>query len=104
MILLIDDSRDGLGYDIVARNSEAGLLVLGACQGNIEELYIDFDLGYNSKNNGLFVITRALRLGILPDKVIIVSSLPQGRKMIQDCLIKNGFEQTKNSYYERKHT
>lgn len=102
MILLIDDSRDGLGYDIVARNSTAGLAVLKACQEDIDELHIDFDLGCMSKHDGLFVVRRALRLGILPDKVVIVSSLPHGRKMIQELLIANGFAQTKLSRYERK--
>ena len=102
MILLIDDARDGLGYDVVARNSQTGLLVLEGCQKDITKLYIDFDLGINSEHDGLFVVERALRLGILPDKVCIASTLPHGRLMIQELLIKNGFRQTSLSHYERK--
>jgi len=101
MNLLIDNLRDGLSYDIIARNSTAGLLVLKSFQ-NIDELHIDFDLGFGSEHDGLFVVQRALRLGILPDKVVIVSTHPYGRKMIQELLIENGFTQTKLSRYERQ--
>lgn len=104
MILLIDDAKDGHGYDIVARNADAGKLLLFALNGNIEELYIDFDLGDISgrrENTGLGVIELALENDCLPDKVTIVSLNPVGRKTIRDLLLSNSYVQRTDSRFER---
>ena len=98
MILLIDDSKDGISYDIVARTGEAGLLVLGTCEGNIEELYIDFDLGLRSTMNGAQVIEDAIGNDIeLPAKITICSTLSKGIEILTAVLILNGYELIKDS-------
>jgi len=98
MILLIDDAKEGISYDIIARNGEAGLLVLGTCEGNIEELYIDFDLGLHSTMNGAQVITDAIENDIeLPSKITVVSTLPKGIEILKTVLLLNGYELIKDS-------
>lgn len=98
MNLLIDDAKEGTGYDIVARNSDAGLYILQYL--TITELYIDFDLGLNS-DNGNDVIKSALKLNSLPNKVIIVSLNHPGRKQIEGTLLDNGFKKIGTSRFER---
>lgn len=98
MILLIDDAKEGISYDMVARTGEAGLLILGALQGNIEELYIDFDLGLNSNLNGAQVITDAIENNIeLPSKITVVSTLPKGIEILKTVLLLIGYELIKDS-------
>ena len=93
MILLIDDCKEGGWADIVARNADAGLLVLGACEGNIEELHIDFDLGKSV--NGLQMLIDAVANDIeLPNIIWVVSLNPPGRKAIENFLLDNGYKQT----------
>lgn len=99
MVLLIDDAKEGFGYDIVARNANAGLVVLKNLY--ITELYIDFDLGLNS-SNGNYVIKTALMCDYLPNKVTIVSLSPPGRKQIKATLLDNGFKQIDGSRFERE--
>jgi hypothetical protein len=103
MILLIDDAREGFGYDIVARNSEAGLKVLMYLHYQsygITELHIDFDLGTDSMN-GNELIMYALKHSCIPDRVSIVSQNPVGRKQIAATLLDNGFKQITPSKFER---
>lgn len=91
MILLIDDVRDG-NYDLIARTAEAGQGVLLHLAGYISELYIDHDLGSLSIT-GYNIVQEALENKYLPDKVIIVSLNPVGRKAIANLLLDNGFKQ-----------
>ena len=92
MILLIDDAKEGGYADIVARNADAGLLVLGSCEGNISELRIDFDLGQGM--NGLQVLQDAVANEIeLPKVVWVVSLNPPGRKAIEAFLVDMGYKQ-----------
>lgn len=100
MELLIDDTRN-FNVDIVARNGEAGLLVLGACAGNIEKLWLDFYLGNGM--NGAQVITSAIENDIeLPEIIYVVSSLLQGRKLLKEVLILNGYKQIDKSEFRRR--
>ena len=101
MILLIDDAREGGWADIVARNGEAGLLILGACEGNIEKLWLDFYLGNGI--NGAQVITDAIANDIeLPKTIIIVTSLHQGREVLTATLLLNGYKQIDHSEFRRE--
>lgn len=86
MIFLIDDAKEGTAYDLVARNSLSGMIVLQNLYKSISELYIDFDLGFNSQLNGLQVLQWALEQKCLPNKVVIVSLNPVGRRAIADFL------------------
>ena len=91
MIVVIDDAKECGWADIVARNADAGLLVLGALQGNIEELYIDFDLGQSV--NGLQMLIDAVKNEIeLPNKIIIISMNPSGIKAIKNFILDNGYQ------------
>jgi len=101
MILLIDDAKEGGYADIVARNSQSGIAVLQNLYKDVTELYIDFDLGLNSDLNGNDTIKLALAYNCLPDKVIIVSMNPPGRKQIEATLLDNGFKKTDGSRFER---
>lgn len=101
MNLLIDDAKEGLQFDLVARNADAGLMILSNLLSAITELYIDFDLGQNSRINGNEVIKIALEWNCLPDKVTIVSLNPPGREQIKATLLDNGFKQIDGSRFER---
>lgn len=86
--LLIDDMRN-IDVDVIARNGEAGLKLLGY---NIwSALYIDHDLGDGI--NGYQVITRMLENEkiVLPTYVMIVSSNPVGRENIGRALEYSGY-------------
>lgn len=102
MDLLIDDIRN-FNVDIIARTGEAGLLVLGACQGNIDKLWLDFHLGNHASMNGAQVITDAIENEItLPNTIIIVSSLNQGCEVLTEVLLLNGYKQIDKSEFRRE--
>lgn len=101
MDLLIDDAKEGLGFDIVARNGKAGRSILKALASQITELYIDFDLGLLS-SDGLNVIEWALENNCLPDIVIIVSLNPNGIEYIRKFLIRNNYKQKSNARFVRE--
>jgi len=102
MIVVIDDAKECRWADIIVRNADAGLLVLGALQGNIEELYIDYDLGFNSSMNGLQILQNAIANEIeLPNIICIVSLNPIGRKAIENFLLNNGYRQTGGKFKRR---
>ena len=102
MFLAIDDTKKCEWADIVARNSFAGLQVLLSLTTPIDELYIDYDLGDNSKN-GLYVLKHALENELLPNKIIIISMDLPGIKAIKEFLINNGYrlEENSNCRYEK---
>lgn len=103
MILAVDDSKECGWADIVARNADAALLVLFACNGNIDELYIDFDLGKGSMN-GLYILRHAHEGECLPNRITIISHNPPGRESMEKFLLDNdyGYAKERLQTYERK--
>ena len=88
--VMIDDVKDGINYDLIARTSMAGLFLLEALQGRQFELYIDFDLGSGSIN-GNQIIKLGLKKKWLPNKITVVSWNPVGRKAIAATLRDAGY-------------
>ena len=101
--VLIDDAKEGLSYDLVARTSMSALFLLEALQGREFVLYIDFDLGDGSIN-GNQIIKQGLKKKWLPNKVCIVSWNPDGKKRIAGTLRDAGYKATNNSVFEKKST
>lgn len=83
--VLIDDNRN-IFCDFIARNSHAGRFLLENLKGQIEELFLDYDLGSESDLTGLGILEWALKEDCLPNIIIICSGLPFGRKHMQDFL------------------
>jgi hypothetical protein len=103
MILLVDDAKEGIAYDLVARNSLTAMVVLENLYKSITELYIDFDLGPYSELNGLQVLKFALDHNCLPNQVIIVSLNPGGREVIADFLKFDAkYRQVNNSVFVKE--
>lgn len=103
MNLLIDDAKEGLSYDLVARNGQTGLAVLESLPGDISALYIDFDLGAPSKLDGLQVLKFAWKHNCLPHRIIIVSLNPVGRKAITAFLKFDArYKQINNSVFVKE--
>ncbi len=99
MILMIDDCKESVHADIVARTGEAGLMILGALQGNLTELHIDFDLGYRSRLDGCKVLKEAVANEIeLPNIIWVISLSPPGRIMITNYLLDIGYTQTGSKF------
>lgn len=98
--VLIDDAKEGTGYDLVARTSAAALFLLEALQGRQFVLYIDFDLGSGSIN-GNQVIKQGLEKKWIPNKVNIVSWNPGGKKLIAGTLKDAGYKATSGSTMEK---
>jgi len=95
MILLVDDVKEGTWADIVARNFQAGCMVLNSMKIAINELHIDFDLGDKSGLfNGLDVLKYAKTYNLLPNIIWIVSLNPPGREAIEKFLLNMGYKQT----------
>ena len=102
MYLLIDDAKNFYA-DIIARTDKAGKGVLKRLSNQITCLGIDFDLGRESKENGLDILKWALANNCLPKKVQVVSLNPPGRKAMVTFLLDNGFKQIANgSWFERE--
>jgi hypothetical protein len=89
MWLLIDDVRN-LGCDITCRTGSEGLWTLKELHGQIDVLCIDHDLGIDSIS-GYDVISEAVRYGLLPPRVQIVSSNPVGVQRIANVLKDEGY-------------
>lgn len=99
MILAIDDAKECGWADIVARTGEAGLMILGALQGNITELHIDFDLGNRSAFDGCEVLKEAVANEIeLPNIIWLISLSPPGIIMITNYLLDIGYKQLGNKF------
>lgn len=103
MKFLIDDAKEGISYDLIARNSLTAMVILENLYRSITELYIDFDLGFNSKLNGLQVLQYAFEQKCLPKTVIIVSLNPHGRKAIAAFLkFDAGYRKVNESMYVKE--
>lgn len=87
--LLIDDIRD-LQCDLIARTPETGIQCLQLFKGAIACAYFDHDLGEDVAS-GLDVMKAAFDLGIMPDRVQLVTSNPVGRYNMGLLLLDNGF-------------
>lgn len=101
MYLLIDDAKT-FHADIIARTAEAGKAILEELSVNISCLGIDFDLGKESKENGLDILKWALVNKCLPKKVQVVSLNPPGREAMVNFLLDNGYQSKDNTNFVRK--
>ena len=88
MLLLIDDVRD-LRVDAIARNAEAGRVLLSV--GCWDTLYLDHDLGDTSAETGYGVLVWALEQGLVPHNVTLVTSNPTGRLRMESALRGGGY-------------
>lgn len=96
MWLLIDDKRD-LGCDIIARNADAGRILLEELVYQISTLCLDHDLG--GGETGYDVCKWACEHGFMPKHVQIITCNPVGRKNIAACLEAHGYSSKDNSNY-----
>jgi hypothetical protein len=87
MWLLIDDMRDSMGCDIVARNLEAGKKMLEVCDW--ECVCLDHDLG--AGESGYDILKWAFEKGRVPSHVQLVTNNPVGRKNMANLLKDNGY-------------
>ena len=101
MYLLIDDVKN-FHADIIARTDKAGKGVLKRLSNQITCLGIDFDLGRESKENGLDILKWALANNYLPKKVQVVSLNPPGRKAMVTFLLDNGYQTKDNTNFVRR--
>lgn len=92
--LLIDDLRE-IDADVVARTGEEGLEVLRTQP--VTHLYMDHDLGLFCMD-GYQVIAQALKEGICPPNVFMVTSNPVGRQNMVAALEENGYRRRGNWY------
>lgn len=100
MWLLIDDVRDSLGCDVVARNSIGAKAVLEKC--SFEGLCLDHDLGHDQ--TGYDVLVWALEQGHVPPIVELVTSNPVGRERMGAALVAAGWvKKSPIKYIKRGH-
>ena len=97
MWLLIDDMRS-LNADVIARTPEAGkkMLALGGWEG----LLLDHDLG--ECESGAAVLNWALERGLVPPKVMLVTSNPVGADNMARALYAAGYESVNNRSFTKK--
>ena len=88
MHVLIDDQKN-LNTDIIARNYEAGLVLL-VSNVKITHLYIDFDLGPGKTGYDLLKFGFANYL--IPEFVQLVTANPVGKKQMANLLFDNGYK------------
>jgi len=102
MEVLIDDVRDGIGWDLVARNAKTAEAVLIKFEGLISLLGMDHDLGIGK--TGHDVMKWAISCGKLPKQVCIVSGNAVGYDNMKHTLLDNGYvkEQDSNVYVKKE--
>ncbi len=88
--VLIDDNKN-IFCDLIARNSQAGRFLLENLKGQIEALFIDYDLGSESGLTGLEILEWELKENCLPNIIIICSDLPFGKECMGKFLKENGY-------------
>lgn len=100
MKILIDDMRDSLGIDVIARTYEAGFTLLNALGNQCElptcDLLMDHDLGNEDDNkNGydlMCLLENAVlgegKMGFLPKSIRCVSDNPVGAARIRQVINK----------------
>lgn len=96
MFVVIDDTRD-YGGDIIARNAQAGKIILAELYDQITTLCIDFDLG--SEETGANVVEWALQNNCLPKDVQIISMNPPGRKILEGLLVDAGYQKDIDGHF-----
>jgi len=87
--LLIDDMRDSMGCDIVARNAKAAKELLFCLHGKLECVIFDHDLG--EEESGFDVLKWALKNDMVPDQIQLVTSNPVGRQNMENILRDHGY-------------
>lgn len=82
--LLVDDVRDSMGCDIVARNAEAAKELIFCLRGKLDCIIFDHDLGEGE--NGFNVLKWALENNLCPNKIQLVTNNPVGRQNMENIL------------------
>lgn len=85
-VLLIDDARN-IKADFVARTFDEGIYAL-LNEGPWDILYLDHDLGDPDPSKTGYDIINFLEANptLLPDKIVLVTSNPVGRKKMQSVI------------------
>lgn len=89
MKLLIDDVRtpESLGqeFDVVAKTYSEGCRAIDS--GEITELWLDNDLGeFSPRREGFHILIRAIRKGLVPDIVRLVTANPIAKRRMEEAL------------------
>lgn len=96
MKLLIDDQREGCGFDVVCRTDISAMIVMKLIQQSLsdwDEIAFDHDLGQNCRS-GVSLMKWCFEEfgGRIPAKQIcIVTSNPVGRENMVDLLRDHGY-------------
>lgn len=89
MWLLVDDIRDSMGCDIVARNYSVAIKIMKYMHKEIVGICLDHDLG-GDKTGYDFLVWLLEDLQCFP-QVRLVTSNPVGRANMQAALKQNGY-------------
>lgn len=90
--LLIDDQRDDLSMDLIARNGLSAISTLERLHGMIDLVYMDHDLGDEHAITGAKIVELALEGNVMPPRVRFVTSNPVGRDAMVSMLEAAGYQ------------
>lgn len=91
--LLVDDMRDAMGCDIIARNAKGAREVIAALRNKLECIIFDHDLG--ESESGYDILKWSLENRLCPKMVHLVTSNPVGLKNMENVLRDHSYY-TKN--------
>lgn len=91
-IVIVDDAKEFpniIPCMIICRDSDAAKTVIENIMPY--ELWLDFDPGDKSKENGLDILKWALENGRCPDRVVLKTMNPVGKERMADFLVENNY-------------